>query len=120
MRLYLDQMFGVELAKLLHAEGHDVLRASEAGQARSDDDEIMKQAIAEDRVLITLDEHFGDWTVLPLKEHSGVIRIKIHPPFADVLAKRLVPFLLDHDKEELKNHLIILGLVRERWINTAD
>jgi hypothetical protein len=27
--------------------------------------------IAEDRTLITLDEHFGDWAVLPLSVHPG-------------------------------------------------
>lgn len=42
MRLYLDQMIRVELAELLRQEGHDVLRASEAGQARDDDARIME------------------------------------------------------------------------------
>lgn len=37
MRLYLDQMLRVELASRLRAAGHDVLRASETGQARADD-----------------------------------------------------------------------------------
>ena len=119
MRIYLDQMFSIELAELLRTEGHDVLRASDAGQARADDEEIIKRAVAEDRVLITLDEHFGDWAVLPLRKHSGVIRIKIHPPFTDLLAKRLIPFLRSHDKSDFSNHLIILGLARERWIDTA-
>ena len=41
-------------------EGHDVMRASEVGQARADDYEILQKAIAENRILVTLDEHFGD------------------------------------------------------------
>ncbi len=33
----------------------------------------------ENRILLTLDEHFGDWVILPLKKHPGVIRIKVNP-----------------------------------------
>jgi len=31
LRLYLDQMFGLDVAAALHREGHDVLRAAETG-----------------------------------------------------------------------------------------
>jgi hypothetical protein len=37
MRIYLDQMFNIRVANALRAEGYDVLRASEMGQARADD-----------------------------------------------------------------------------------
>jgi len=50
-------MFRVEIAQALREEGHDVMRASECGQARADDREILHKAIAENRILITLDEH---------------------------------------------------------------
>jgi predicted nuclease of predicted toxin-antitoxin system len=70
-RLYLDQMLRHEVAQALRDEGHDVLRATEVGQARADDHQILQKAISENRVLVTLDEHFGDWVILPLSEHSG-------------------------------------------------
>ena len=66
-RLYLDQMLRHEVAQALRDEGHDVLRATEVGQARADDDQILQKAISENRVLVTLDEHFGDWVILPLR-----------------------------------------------------
>ena len=40
--------------------------------------ELLNKAIAENRILVTLDENFGDWVVLPLSEHPGVIRLKIN------------------------------------------
>jgi predicted nuclease of predicted toxin-antitoxin system len=73
--LYLDQMLREDLAQLLRAEGHDVLRASEVGQRRADDGEILASAQVQGRIVITVDSDFGDWTVLPLKEHLGVIRL---------------------------------------------
>ena len=59
-------MFGVHSASALRAAEFDVMRASEAGQSRADDAQILRKAIDEKRVLITLDGHFGDWVVLPL------------------------------------------------------
>ena len=78
-KLYLDQMFGFDVAQALRDQGYDVLRASETGNARADDQQILQKAISENRILITLDEHFGDWVILPLNEHPGVIRLKVDP-----------------------------------------
>ena len=120
MRLYLDQMFRTELADILRNEGHDVVRAEDVDQSRADDAEIMMRIVEEGRSLITLDEHFGDWAVLPLDRHPGVIRLKIHPPLTEKLAERILLFLRHHEQSEFKNCLIILGPQRERWITTAE
>jgi len=118
-RLYLDQMLSVEVAQALRDEGHDVVRASEIGQARADDYEILQKAISEDRILITLDEHFGDWVILPLSEHPGVIRLKINPTTSANAVNLLLPFLRLHTSEQFKNNLVILSPNRSKWIYTA-
>ncbi|MCC6126755.1 MAG: DUF5615 family PIN-like protein [Pirellulales bacterium] len=120
MNLYVDQMFRTDFAELLRANGHDVLRASEVGQATADDAVILQTAIQAGRVLITLDEHFGNWAVLPLKRHPGVIRLKIHPTTTVEAAKLLLPFLEKHEQCEFENNLLILSGSVERWIKTAD
>ena len=119
MKLYLDQMLQTYVAEKLRAEGYDVIRASEIGQARATDDEILQKAIIENRVLITLDEHFGDWAILPLNQHSGVIRLKVNPTTAENIIKLLLPFLRLHDEKQLRNHLVILSSKREKWIQTT-
>jgi predicted nuclease of predicted toxin-antitoxin system len=118
-RLYLDQMFRVEVARALREADYDVLRASEVGQARSDDKQILQKAISENRILITLDEHFGDWAILPLSRHPGVIRIKVHPATSERAIKLLLPFLGLHTQDQFKDHLIILSEKRAKWILTA-
>lgn len=45
MKLYLDQMFRLEFAEKLRAEGHDVLRASELGQDTADDIEFRNHIV---------------------------------------------------------------------------
>jgi len=118
-KLYLDQMLRYEVAQALRDEGHDVLRATEVGQARADDHQILQKAISENRVPITLDEHFGDWVILPLSEHSGVIRLKINPTTSNNAIKLLLPFLSLHSSAQFKNYLVILSPKRSKWIYTA-
>jgi predicted nuclease of predicted toxin-antitoxin system len=120
MRLYLDQMLHSDLAAILRRHGHDVVRASEIGQARADDSEILDKASRAARTVVTLDKDFGDWVVLPLTRHSGVIRVKIHPPLAANIAAALLPFLEAHRQEQFCNHLVILSSTSVRWIKTAD
>ncbi|MDQ7837693.1 MAG: DUF5615 family PIN-like protein [Thermodesulfobacteriota bacterium] len=119
LRIYLDQMFRLEVAEALRAEGHDVVRASEVGQARADDQRILKTAISENRILVTLDEHFGDWVILPLRQHPGVLRLKVNPTTSKNVISLLLPFLRLHSSDELKNHLVILSSTRSKWVYTA-
>jgi len=118
-KIYLDQMLATEVAQALREKDYDVLRASQAGQDRADDLQILQTAISEKRVLITLDEHFGDWVVLPLSRHPGVIRIKIHPTTSENIVNILMPFLKQHTQEQFKDYLVILSEKRAKWILTA-
>ena len=117
-KLYLDQMFRVEVAQSLREQGYDVIRASETGHARADDQQILQKAIDENRILITLDEHFGDWVILPLSRHPGVIRIKVHPTTSGNVLKILAPFLSLYSQEQFRDYLVILSEKRAKWIRT--
>lgn len=119
LNLYLDQMLRLDVAQALRNEGHDVMRASEVGQARADDNEILEKAIVEDRILVTLDEHFGDWVILPLSKHPGVIRLKIDPTTSKNAINLLTPFLRLHSSEQFENRLVILSSKRAKWVFTA-
>lgn len=118
-KLYLDQMIGKDVAQALREAGHDVVRASESGQARADDQEILAKAISENRILITLDEHFGDWVILPLSHHPGVIRLKLKPTTTEKVLELLLPFLRDHSPDQFKDHLVILSLRRTKRVFTG-
>ena len=119
LKLYLDQMIPSEVARALREQGHDVLRASEIGQNRADDLQILEKVISENRILITVDEHFGDWVVLPLSRHPGVIRLKVTPTTTDKISNLLLPFLSLHTPEQFKDHMVILSEKRAKWILTA-
>ena len=120
MRLFIDQMFRVELAEQLQRLGHDVIRASQVGLSRADDAVILSQAIADNRILITLDGHFGNWAVLPLCAHPGVIRVKVHPATTENVIRVLVSLFTASEPSRFPNHLIIASPTRIRWISTAS
>jgi len=119
LKLYLDQMLNVRVAVALRTAGHDVVRVSETGHARADDEQILRKAIADGRVLITLDEHFGDWVVLPLRRHPGVIRVKANPTTPENILRILIPFLNEKQQAEFEDHLIILSEKKVKWILTT-
>ena len=118
-KLYLDQMFNLKVAQALRKQGYNVKRTSETGYARANDQQVLQKAISENRILITLDEHFGDWVILPLSKHPGVIRLKVHPTTSERTIDILLPFLSQHNPEEFKDHLVIVSEKRAKWILTV-
>ncbi len=118
MRIFIDQMIRREVAFALRDAGHDVVRAEDVGLERAEDDILLDAACRQDRVLLTLDGHFGNWAVLPLSKHSGVVRLKVHPPTASAIEKVIIPFLATHQQPQFVNMLVILSARRARWIKT--
>ena len=68
IRLFLDQMIDIDVAQSLRMGDFDVQCTVDVDMSRANDFEILKHRIAEHRTLITLDEHFGDWTLIHLKK----------------------------------------------------
>jgi predicted nuclease of predicted toxin-antitoxin system len=112
-------MFGLDVAQRLQDEGYNEQRASETGQSRADDEQILRRAISDNRILIKLDEHFGDWVILPLSRHPGVIRVKVNPTTSENVLRNLLAFLSLHAQEKFKDYLVILSPKSARWIHTA-
>ncbi len=119
MRLFLDQMIDRSVAGVLRKTDYDVECTAQVGMARADDLEILEYCIKHDRILVTLDEHFGDWTVAKLTEHPGVIRLKVSPTSTRNIQKTLVSFLERHSKRDFRNILVIAKHTGIRWIHTA-
>ena len=81
MRILLDAcVWGGARAKL-KSEGHDVEWIGELSEDPGDE-EVISQACAERRVLVTLDKDFGELAVVRGVQHCGIIRL------VDVAASR--------------------------------
>ena len=118
--LLADQMISRDVRDNLRSHGYDILAVSDLGMSAADDSEIMARAIKENRILVTLDEHFGDWAVLPLKQHPGVIRIKTNPTTSENIEKLLLPFLKKHSEASFQNKLVIVSVRNISWVVTGQ
>lgn len=65
MKLILDENLSRKHADRLRALGHDVVAIAEIGLAGSNDFTVRSYAIADDRVVVTLDADFGNIRPLP-------------------------------------------------------
>jgi predicted nuclease of predicted toxin-antitoxin system len=77
MNLPLDQGTPRSAANLLRQAGFDAIHTGEIGMAKSEDDEILKRALTEDRIVVTFDADFHAHLALSQAHKPSVIRIRI-------------------------------------------
>lgn len=74
MKVLLDACVWVGVRARLAAAGHDVIWVGDWPNDPGDE-EILAQAAAERRVLVTLDKDFGELTVRQERAHCGIVRL---------------------------------------------
>jgi predicted nuclease of predicted toxin-antitoxin system len=113
VRFLLDVNVGRTVKEFLENEGYDVSWMAEI-DPRMDDTSILSLAVAEKRVLITVDKDFGDLIFNQGFAHAGVIRLE--DTFPHVQVQYLRTLLKEHGKE-LLNRMIVLdsGRIRIRF-----
>jgi len=72
-RLKLDENLSRHLQPVLAAQGHDVLTVADQGLLSKPDPVVAAAAVAEGRVLLTLDLEFADLRKYPPGRHPGVV-----------------------------------------------
>ena len=86
IRFLLDQGLPRSSASLLRQAGIDTMHVAEIGMSRATDAEILQQARAEDRVVVTLDADFHALLALSGESEPSVIRIRIEGLRAESVA----------------------------------
>ena len=74
MNLLLDTCVWGGTKADLQTAGHDVLWTGDLTQDPGDE-EILAQALREQRILVTLDKDFGELAIVRSLPHSGIIRL---------------------------------------------
>ncbi len=97
--------------KYLAQLGHDVKDIYDYGLGGSEDEEIIKKAIEENRVIVTLDVDFSNIYYFAEKMEFGVIVVKIHPPTIENVNNLVANFLRSKlvKDADMQKSLIILG-----------
>ena len=117
MRLLIDACVWAGAAVPLRDAGHDVVLVADWGQDPGDE-EILRRAHDDQRVVVTADKDFGELAVLRGLPHSGILRIvgfsarKQGPVCADVLAR--------YEAELLRSALVTAAPGRVRIRDPED
>lgn len=113
MKLLLDQDVYEVTARFLKDIGHDVVKVSEIGMARSTDEENLQTALELERILVTRDRDYGN-LVFVRGILAGVIFLRILPSNKDDVHQELKHVLDRYDYNELTQAFIVVESHRHR------
>jgi predicted nuclease of predicted toxin-antitoxin system len=125
LRIYLDADTSEALAKVLRAEGFEVVRAHDVGLDEEDDIAQIRWASEHGYVLFTFDaktmpKAIDEWQAMG-NERSGVIICEQMPKDAvSVIVRRLKNVAQVHTNETLRNVTLHLGAVWDKPVKEGD
>ena len=112
MRFLVDECTGPAVARWLRIQGHDVFSVFE--QARGlDDDPIIEQAYADNRILVTNDKGFGEKIFREGYSHHGVILLRLEDERAATKIAALQR-VLDYYAEQICDRFVVVTETRIR------
>ena len=94
MKLFLDENLSPLHAAELRTQGHDAIAVLEADLSGATDERVMRFAVDNGRVLVTLDADFANVIRFPPEQTLGVIRLKLHPPAEESIRQAIRRALL--------------------------
>ena len=114
MRFLIDECTGPAVAKWLKKEGHEVFSVYEEARGLGDD-EIVRQAFAENRILITNDKDFGEKIFRDNPPHKGIILLRLND---ERKANKItvIQQMLESYSKELGNNFIVVTENRVRIV----
>ena len=80
MRLFLDENLSPAHSLYLRNKGYDAVAVVEVGLSGAPDEDVLHFAVAERRVLVTLDSDFANVIRFPPDATAGIVRLRVHPP----------------------------------------
>lgn len=103
MKFLVDRCAGRRLADWLREQGHDVVESRERG-ADPGDEILLAWAVAEQRILVTIDKDFGQILFTRQARHSGLVRLPDVPASTRITLMR---GLLENHGEDIESRAIV-------------
>jgi predicted nuclease of predicted toxin-antitoxin system len=114
MKLFADECVYRNTVESLRSWGHDVETVQDVGLIGHEDEDLLAHAIAQERVLITIDLDFSNIRNYPPKDHRGVIVLRIRPRELKQVHLVLETLLQNTSQEELNQTLVIVDSKKYR------
>jgi predicted nuclease of predicted toxin-antitoxin system len=105
MRFLLDQDVYATTVRFLEQLGHDVVPVSQLGLSRASDEELLRVAQEERRLLVTRDRDYGALVFVELLG-SGVLYLRVLPSTQGAVHGELGRVLATYSEEELSRAFV--------------
>lgn len=106
MKLLLDQCLPRSAGQILKRRGFDALHTGDCGLARASDEELLEYAVAENRVIVTMDADFHHLLALRKACAPSVIRVR-EEGLTAVPLSRLLADVVERCKAELTHGAVV-------------
>lgn len=93
MRFLIDMGLATGVARWLRGRGHDAVHIRAEGLQRLPDPEIFEKAVAEDRIILTVDLDFTEIAALSRGSLTSVVVFRLRNPRAQRVLERLQSIL---------------------------
>lgn len=113
MKLLLDQDVYAVTARFLSDLGHDVVPVALIGLAQAEDEEILRVAQEQSRILVTRDRDFGN-LVFVQALGAGVLYLRILPSTQNAVHAELERVLSTYTEEELARAFVVIEAAGHR------
>jgi predicted nuclease of predicted toxin-antitoxin system len=107
MKLLVDQDVYAATARFLLDLGHDVITVASIGLSRAQDQEILRVAREQNRILVTRDRDFGN-LVFVKALGAGVIYLRVLPSTLNAVHAELEKVLSLHSEQELTHAFVVV------------
>src|SRR3989338_5162939 len=104
-----DENIAPTLIKAIRKKGFNVKDIKEENMFGASDDEILKMANKEGRVVISHDKDFANLINNRLLTHKGVILLRFINQSPDNVVKHFIPLLDSKIKARFKNNLVVIS-----------
>jgi len=105
LRFFVDVGVGKSVEQSLHEEGHDVKAVRDVDPCMKDE-EIIRMAAWEKRIVITMDKDFGELVYHSSMRHCGVLLLRMEDAVAAKKAQ-IVQHILANYGDQLKNSFCV-------------
>ena len=107
MRFLLDQDVYAVTARFLIDAGHDVVLVAQIGLSQASDEEILRTAQEQNRILVTRDRDYGN-LVFVGAIGTGVIYLRVLPTTVNAVHSELVRILQTYSEVELAGAFVVV------------
>ncbi len=107
MRFLLDQDVYAVTARFFADAGHEIILVAQINLSQASDEEILRTAQEQNRILVTRDRDYGN-LVFVRAIGTGVIYLRILPTTVSVVHSELARILQIYSEEELAGAFVVV------------